>query len=30
MGELPGIVINGVSGRMGQMLARVVGEDHKA
>ena len=30
MGELPGIVINGASGRMGRMLARVVGESTKA
>jgi len=30
MGDLPGIVINGASGRMGRMLARVVGESAQA
>jgi len=30
MGDLPGIVINGASGRMGRMLARVVSESDKA
>ena len=30
MGDLPGIVINGASGRMGRMLAQVVGESTRA
>jgi len=30
MGDLPGIVINGASGRMGRMLARVVSESGRA
>jgi 4-hydroxy-tetrahydrodipicolinate reductase len=30
MGDLPGIVINGASGRMGRMLAQVVGESGRA
>jgi len=30
MEDLPGIVINGVSGRMGRMLAQVVGESRQA
>ena len=30
MGDLPGIVINGASGRMGRMLARVVSESAQA
>jgi dihydrodipicolinate reductase len=30
MTELPGIVVNGVSGRMGRMLVQVIGESRDA